>query len=332
MKYTAFGSTGINCSRLIYGTWYMPHEDKPNGEGVYPVSVKKSKELISKAIEVGINTFDTADVYRGVYNRGRKVPDYSDVGHAEEILGEAFKEYDRESLVIVTKVTGKTGPLPNDEGHSRKHVRKAISDSLKRLKTDYTDIYLLHSEDTRTPLDKSIRTMNNLIDEGQILHYGVSNFRAEQIEAMFGICREQGLEPPSVIQDVYNLINRNFESGNKKISEKYGLASMIYSPLAQGVLAGRYSKEDTSVSRQSYDGLFAARAPGLIASDVVKKVSEMGKSKSASMAKISLAWLISQGKNIFPIIGASKVEQLLDSADAVDLELGSKDIEALSAL
>lgn len=331
MKYTAFGSTGINCSRLIYGTWYMPHEDKLNGDGVYPVSVERSRELIAKAIDSGINTFDTADVYRGVYNRGRKVPDYTDVGRAEEILGDAFKEYDRESLVIITKVTGRTGPLLNDEGHNRKHVKKAISDSLRRLKTDYTDIYLLHSEDPRTPLEKSIRTMNSLIDEGQILHYGVSNFRTEQIEAMFSISREQGLEPPSVIQDVYNLINRNFESGNKKIAEKYGMASMIYSPLAQGVLAGRYAKEDTTVSRQSYDGFFATKAPDLLASDVVKKVSELGKTKSASMAKISLSWLLAQGDNIFPIIGASKAEQLLDSAGAVDLELSAKDIEMLAA-
>ncbi len=329
MKYVPFGGTGIKASSLIFGTWYLPHEDTQDESGVFPVSRERTISVINKAIEVGINVIDTADVYRGVYKRGTDNPDYEGVGRSEKILGEAIKGHDRESLVLVTKVTGRTGMLPNDSGHNRKHIRKAVSDSLERMDTDYIDVYLLHAPDSTTSLENALRSMNHLIEDGSILHYGISNFQPEQIEEMFSICRQSGLEPPSVIQDVYNLINRDFENGKLRLIEKYNMGAMIYSPLAQGVLAGRYSSGSEGVARKDYDGYFAEKAPQLTSQEIVNTLSEISVARSVSMAKISLAWLMSRSRNIFPIVGASKTEQLVDNAGSVDLELSAEDLARL---
>ena len=331
MNYESFGGTGIKVSRLIYGTWYLPHEDAKNNNGIFEVSRERSLEVINRAVEIGINFFDTADVYRGVYDRKSKQPGFEHVGLSEEILGEALSGHDRESFVIVTKVTGRTGPLPNDQGHNRKHIMKAVRDSLSRLKTDYIDIYLLHGPDASTSLENAIRSMNHLIDEGLILHYGVSNFQPEQVEEMFGICRHNGLEPPCAVQEVYNLIDRNFETGRLKVVEKHNMGAMIYSPLAQGVLAGRYSVETKDVPRKTYDELFAERASELAARETVRRVAEVAGTKGASMAGVSLSWLMSKSRNIFPIVGATRIEQLDDSAAATGLRLSDDEIRKLES-
>ncbi len=329
MNYESFGGTGIKVSKLIYGTWYLPHEDGRTANGLFPVSRERSFAVIERAVELGINFFDTADVYRGIYDRTSKTPGFENIGLSEQILGEALKQYDRESTVLVTKVTGRTGDLPNDQGHNRKHIMKAVKDSLSRLKTDYIDIYLLHGPDASTKLENSIRSMNHLVDSGLILHYGVSNFPPEQVEEMFGICRHNGLEPPSAVQEPYNLIDRNFEIGMLKLVEKHNIGAMIYSPMAQGVLAGRYSTETGSVPRKSYDAMFAGKVQGLVDRDIVSKVAEVSKSNGTSMAGVSLSWLMSKSRHIFPIVGATGIEQLEDSVASVDIKLSAEDLRKL---
>ena len=331
MNYEPFGGTGIKVSRLVYGTWYLPHEDAKDDNGLFPVSRKRSFSVINRALELGINFFDTANVYRGVYDRKSKQPGYEHIGLSEQILGEALSCQDRESVVLVTKVTGRTGSLPNDQGHNRKHIMKAVRDSLLRLKTDYIDFYLLHGPDASTSLENSIRSMNHLIDEGLILHYGVSNFQPEHVEEMFGICRHSGLEPPSAVQELYNLIDRNFETGKLKVIEKHNIGAMIYSPLAQGVLAGRYSGNADGTSRKAYDAMFAEKTSELAARETVSRVAEVSGSRGTSMSRVSLSWLISRSRNIFPIVGASGIEQLEDSAGATDLKLSEEDIRRLGA-
>ena len=329
MKYGTLGATGISVSRIALGSWYLPHVDTSDPNGIYDVDRQKSEAVINKSIELGINFFDTADVYRGVYNRNNQTPDFSKIGLAEQIVGETLASQDRESLVIVTKVTGRTGALLNDEGHNRKHIRKAIDNSLARLKTDYVDVYLIHGPDEVTSLENTARSMNALIEEGKILHYGLSNFSAQQIENMQQVCKEAGLESPSVVQDVYNLINRDFESEEIGLVEKYNLGAMIYSPLAQGVLAGRYSGELEGISRKDYESTFANKVSQLTDNKIVRAVAELSRGKSISMARISLSWLIHRNKNIFPIIGVSNLEQLEDSCKAADLELGEEDYKWL---
>ena len=182
MNYRAFGNTGIRVSDLILGTWYLPN----SGTKTKPqVDRETSLKLIRKAYDLGINFFDTADVYRGVYDRVNMQGNFKTVGLSEKILGEALKGYDRESFVVATKVMGRTGALQNDLGLNRKHVRSAIVKSLERLQMDYVDFYLMHAPDGVTGRYESAKSMNLLIEDGKILHYGLSNFESHEIVNMY---------------------------------------------------------------------------------------------------------------------------------------------------
>ncbi|EQD31860.1 Aldo/keto reductase, partial [mine drainage metagenome] len=176
------------------------------------------------------------------------------VGLAEKTLGEALKGYERESFVISTKVMGRTGPLQNDLGLNRKHVMYAIQRSMERLKVDYVDFYLMHAPDGVTSAQESARTMNLLIHDGKVLHYGLSNFESHNIMEYLSL---KDLETPSFIQDKFNLLERDHETRNIEVAERNSMASMIYSPLAQGVLAGRYLAREKDKSRSIYEKNFS---------------------------------------------------------------------------
>ncbi|MBX8643727.1 MAG: aldo/keto reductase [Thermoplasmata archaeon] len=328
MKTAPFGNSGIVTSRIVYGTWYLPHEDRQDERGLYPVDRKKAVAIIDRAFESGIRCFDTADVYRGVYYRASDKPGFENIGQSERILGEALKKRDREEYVIVTKVTGRTGPLENDAGHGRKHIRSAVSRSLERLQTDYIDFYLLHAPDPGTSLENAARSMNLLIEDGSILHYGVSNFRPDEVEEMFSVCRESGLEPPSVMQDVYNLINREFESSKLRIVEKHGMAAMIYSPLAQGVLAGRHSTGG-GIPRSRYEKLFSEKVQSLASSPEIERVKRIGERRSVPMSQVALAWLLRKSERIFPIVGATEESQIAECSMSTEVELSDDEMKEL---
>lgn len=315
MNYRAFGNTGIRVSDLILGTWYLPN----SGTKVKPqVDRENSLKLIRKAYDLGINFFDTADVYRGVYDRENMQGDYKTVGLSEKILGEALKGYDRESFAVATKVMGRTGALQNDLGLNRKHVRSAITKSLERLQMDYVDFYLMHAPDGVTGRHESARTMNILIDDGRILHYGLSNFESHEITEYLSL---HGIERPSFIQDKFNLIDRDQEQRNIAVAEKNGMASMIYSPLAQGVLAGRYLGAKRSKSRSIYEKNFADNKMTEANREKLLKLSEVAKDLGVTMSHVALAWLIGKGKAIFPIIGSTNLEQLEENVNASNLRL-----------
>jgi len=331
MNYISFGRTGIKVSRLVIGSWYLPHL-KESKNGVYPVDKDTSIKLIRKAYDLGINFFDTADVYRGVYDRSGKNPDFSNIGTSEKIIGEALKGYDRESFVISTKVMGRVGPLVNDSGLNRKHVKNAIKKSLERLGMEYVDIYFMHANDKITSIEEATRTMNLLINEGKILHYGVSNFEAFEISQMYNYAFSRGLDAPSAIQDEYNLLNRGIEKTNLVVASRYDMASMIYSPLAQGILAGRYLNEGNAISRKDYDPKFIDEVNFELNNKKVQKLNELAKTKGHTCAQLALSWLLNQGKFIFPIIGISNEEQLLDNLGAVDISLSNEDLKAVSEI
>jgi aryl-alcohol dehydrogenase-like predicted oxidoreductase len=331
MNYISFGRTGIKVSRLVVGSWYLPHL-KESKNGVYPVDKDTSIKLIKKAYDMGINFFDTADVYRGVYDRSGKNPDFSSIGTSEKIIGEALKGYDRESFVISTKVMGRVGPLVNDSGLNRKHVKNAIKKSLERLGMDYVDIYFMHANDNITSLEEAVKTMNLLINEGKILHYGVSNFEAFEITYMYNFAFNRGLDVPSAIQDEYNLLNRGIEKTNLVVSNRYDMASMIYSPLAQGILAGRYLNKGNVISRKDYDPKFIDDVNFELNNKKVQKLNELAKTKGYTCAQLALSWLLHQGKYIFPIIGISNEEQLLDNLGAIDVSLNDEDLKSISEI
>lgn len=329
MKYKSFGKTGIKVSELILGTWYLPNQVV---SGKRSVNRQSSIKLIKRAYDLGINFFDTADVYRGVYDRNTFSKNFDTVGLAEKIVGEALKGYDRESYVVSTKVMGRTGPLPNDSGANRKHMRSAIAKSLERLKMDYVDFYMIHGPDEDSGIEQTAKTMNILEDEGLILHYGVSNHSAHSIIRFLNLRYFEPLEPPAFIQDKYNLIERDLESTNIKVAEDNSLASMIYSPLAQGVLAGRYLQKSKKDSRKEYERWFEKNKVQEEHQASLEKLNEIAESKGVTMSQLALAWLLSRGRYIFPILGATKKEQLDDNVLSADLVLSPNEIEEFSNL
>ena len=334
MKYKSFGKTGVKVSELILGTWYLPNHEV---DGKRQVDRQSSIKLIKKAYELGINFFDTADVYRGVYERDMTPPNYDRVGTSEKILGEALKGYDRESFVISTKVMGRTGPLANDSGANRKHVRKSIQRSLERLQMEYVDFYMVHGPDEDSGIEQTARTMNLLEEEGLILHYGISNHSALDLVRYLNLKYFAPLEPPDFIQDKYNLIERDLETTNIKIAEDNSLASMIYSPLAQGVLAGRYMRDNKSGSRLEYEKWFSRTKKegyGLheINKEALERFKEIADSKGITMSQLAISWLINKGKYLFPIIGATKVEQLEENVNSEGVSLSSDEVSDLTKL
>ena len=325
MNYRAFGNTGIRVSDLILGTWYLPN----SGTKTKPqVDRETSLKLIRKAYDLGVNFFDTADVYRGVYDRENMQGNFKTVGLSEKILGEALKGYDRESFVVATKVMGRTGALQNDLGLNRKHVRSAIEKSLERLQMDYVDFYLMHAPDGVTGRYESAKTMNILIEDGKILHYGLSNFESHEIVEYLSL---DGVERPSFIQDKFNLIEREQETRNIAVAESNGMASMIYSPLAQGVLAGRYMGRKRDKSRSIYEKNFSDNRMTENNREKLLKLSEVAKSLGADMSQVALAWLIGKGRSIFPIIGSTNLEQLEENAKTSDLRLSSDVMKELDS-
>ena len=337
MKYKSFGKTGIKVSELILGTWYLPNKIV---NGRRKVSKEASIKLIKRAYDLGINFFDTADVYRGVYNRDKT--NFETVGLAEKILGEALKGYERESFVVSTKVVGRTGPLVNDSGANRKHVISAIAKSLERLQMDYVDFYVIHGPDENAGIEQTAKTMNILENEGKILHYGVSNHSALDLVRFLNLRYFSPLEPPDFIQDKYNLLERELEKANIKVAEDNSIASMIYSPLSQGVLAGRYLGKERSNSRLEYEKWFSRikiegyenKGYGLHENNkaALEKFEEIANSKGVSMSQLALSWVMNKGKHLFPIIGVTRMEQLEENVKSTDVNLSAAEVNDLAEL
>ncbi len=326
MQTRFLGGTGLKASVISFGTWYLPSISE---NGKKKVDKDQAIKIIRKAYELGINFFDTADVYRGVYNREQLSPDFSTIGQSEKILGEALDGYDRESFIISTKVMGRLGPLLNDQGLNRKHVLSAIRGSLERLRMKYVDFYLYHAPDNITSPEFAIKTMNLLIDNGQILHYGLSNFTYVELKKYLETAKETGMEAPAIIQDKLNLIERRNLTTVIKIAEENRMASMIYSPLAQGILAGRYINKDEKGSRKEYEKNFRGIPLMQENYDKLMRFFELSNETGIPMSTLSLMWVISRGEYIVPIIGASKLEQLEENVKAGELEINSQLMDKL---
>lgn len=334
MNYLPFGRTGLKVSRMALGTWYLPHQTQTADNGIYPVDKDNASKLFERAWDIGINFFDTADVYRGVYDR-KASGDYSTTGQSEKILGECLKGRGRDEFVLATKAMGATGPLPNDSGLGRKHLKSAVKKSLERLGLDYIDIYFAHAPDPLTGAGELIRTMNMLEIEGSILHYAVSNHTVLQLKEMIEISEKTGLEAPAGVQDKYSLLERTFESLELPLISKYGMGAMIYSPLAQGILAGRYLHEDSTVSRDSYEQIFNLEKKSKGRAQMLTAFADYSKAKGMKMSQLALSWLMSKSALLIPIIGASNIAQLEENVEAADYSMSSaeaKEIEGFFSL
>ena len=217
MDYRSLGRSGLKVSPICLGTMMFG-----------PTDEALSARIIAKAREAGVNFIDTADVYTE--------------GRSEEITGRAVNPH-RSHWVLATKVANPTGPGPNERGLSRRRIMEAAEASLRRLGTDWIDIYYLHKEDHATPLSETVRAMGDLVRQGKIRHFGVSNHRAWRVAEICRLCDEFGIDRPVVSQPYYNAMNRMPEVEHLPACDYYGLGVVPYSPLARGVLTGKYSPD-----------------------------------------------------------------------------------------
>ncbi len=331
MDYVSFGESGLKVSRLCLGNWHLPPSTEKDQYGVYKVDEDLSKKIVKRAIDLGINFFDTSNIYHGVLSGIDPVHS----GNAERILGEALQGYARDSLVIATKVFFKVADHPNGGGLSRKHVNWQIRESLKRLKTDYVDIYQMHRPDPTTPIEETLEAFSDMVRQGLVNYVGESYFDPTDIADIVHISRELHL-PFISMQEPYNLIERDTERDKFWLAKKYGLGIMAYIPLAQGVLSGKYAHGIPPMSRADYVPELAKRYLTPETLKAVAELSAMAEEKEITSSQLALAWILKkaeqEGITVVPIIGATKLEHLEDNVGAIDVKLSDDDMKRLDEI
>jgi aryl-alcohol dehydrogenase (NADP+) len=271
-----------------------------------------------RAIEAGINFFDTADVYS--------------LGVSEEITGRALKEYgpSRDKLVIATKVFNAMGDDPNQQGLSRKHIMHAIDDSLRRLQTDYVDLYQIHRFDPHTPIEETLEALDQVVRSGKALYIGASSMYAWQFLKMLQTSDSMGLTRFVTMQNHYNLVYREEEREMMPLCLDEGVGLIPWSPLARGFLAGNRNAENRGETVRAKTDDFAQRLY-YRQSDftVVDRLTEIAKKRGVQNAQIALAWILSKPGVSSPIIGASKMPHLDQAIEALQIHLDDSEIKAL---
>ncbi|MFC4007754.1 aldo/keto reductase family protein [Nonomuraea purpurea] len=302
MEFRHLGHSGLIVSEISYGNW-LTHGSQ--------VEEDAAKQCVAAALDEGITTFDTADVYAGT--------------KAEEVLGRALKGVRRESLEIFTKVFWPTGPGKNDRGLSRKHITEAIHGSLRRLQTDYVDLYQAHRFDNETPLEETLKTFDDLVRQGKVLYIGVSEWTADQIARALKIADEMGFDRIVSSQPQYSMLWRVIESEVVPLSEKEGIGQIVWSPIGQGVLTGKYlpGQQPPEGSRATDKG-GSAMIARFMRDDVLTRVQELKPVASdlgLSMAQLAIAWVLQNQNVSSAIVGASRPEQVRDNVKAAGVKL-----------
>jgi aryl-alcohol dehydrogenase (NADP+) len=317
MQLVNLGSTGLQVSRICLGC--MTYGSKKWREWV--LEEEESRPFIRQALELGINFFDTADMYS--------------VGVSEEILGRALKEFGpgRDRVVIATKVFNPMGDDPNQRGLSRKHIHHAIDDSLRRLGTDYVDLYQIHRFDPHTPIVETLEALTAVVKAGKALYIGASSMFAWQFGQMLYASDRLGLARFVSMQNHYNLIYREEEREMLPLCRAEGIGVIPWSPLARGFLAGnRRGREEGfgSTVRARTDDY--AKQMYYEASDfaVVERVTEIARQRGVNNAQVALAWVLQQPGVTAPIIGASKMQHLEDAVQALKLKLSDEELRKLT--
>ncbi|HEY1944362.1 MAG TPA: aldo/keto reductase [Roseiarcus sp.] len=313
MDYVRFGKTGMKVSRLCLGC--MTYGSKTWRDWV--LEEEESRPFIKRALELGINFFDTADVYS--------------VGASEEIVGRALKDFaKRDEVVIATKVYNPMGPGVNARGLSRKHIMDAIDASLKRLGTDYVDLYQIHRFDYETPIEETVEALNDVVRAGKALYVGASSMWTWQFARMISVARERGLAEFVSMQNFYNLVYREEEREMMKFCADQGLAVIPWSPLARGYLAGSGLGETASTVRGRTDVHTRALGLGSRQDETIRRrVIEVAEKHGAKPAVVALAWVLAKPYVTAPIVGASKPHHLEDAVAALSLKLDARTIAKL---
>jgi aryl-alcohol dehydrogenase-like predicted oxidoreductase len=313
MEYVKFGKTGLGVSRLCIGC--MTYGIPDRGRHPWTLDEEKSRPLIRQAVELGINFFDTANVY-------------SD-GTSEEILGRALKEYTRrEDVVIATKVHGRMRPGPNGAGLSRKAIFGELDNSLRRLGTDFVDLYQIHRWDPTVPIEETMEALHDVVKAGKVRYIGASSMYAWQFSKALYISRLRGWTEFVSMQDHLNLLNREEEREMLPLCADQGIAVMPWSPLARGRLTRAWNE---SSSRQETDEFGKKLYTQFPDSDrlIVDQVSAISSARGVPRAQVALAWLLQKKGVTSPIVGASKPDHLKDAVAALSLKLTAEEIASL---
>jgi len=303
VEFRYVGNSGFKISEITYGNWLTHGSQVENDQ---------AKACVRAALDVGITTFDTADVYANT--------------KAEAVLGEALKGERRESLEILTKVYWPTGPGGhNDVGLSRKHIMESINGSLRRLQTDYVDIYQAHRYDYETPLDETMQAFADVVRMGKALYIGVSEWSAQQIQQGHDLAEDLGIHLISN-QPQYSMLWRVIESDVIPVCVSLGMSQIVFSPIAQGILTGKYrpGEQPPEGSRATDERGGADMIKRWLSDDVLKRVQQLeplAKEAGLSMAQLAVAWVLQNDNVASAIVGASRPEQVTDNAAAAGLKL-----------
>jgi 1-deoxyxylulose-5-phosphate synthase len=313
MDYIRFGKTGMKVSRLCLGC--MTYGSPKWREWI--LEEEASRPFIKEALEKGINFFDTADVYS--------------LGASEEILGRALKDFaKRNEVVIATKVCSPMGDEVNSRGLSRKHIMEGIDASLRRLGTDYVDLYQIHRFDYDTPIEETVEALNDVVRAGKALYIGASSMWTWQFARMVSFARERGLVEFVSMQNFYNLIYREEEREMMKFCADQNLAVIPWSPLARGYLAGSGVGEKAATLRGRTDPYSVTLGLGSRQDEAIRKrVVEAAEKLGVKPAVVALAWVLSKSYITAPIVGASKPHHLDDAIAALSLKLDARAIAKL---
>jgi aryl-alcohol dehydrogenase-like predicted oxidoreductase len=310
MKYVNLGKAGVKVSRLCLGCMSFGNDAE------WKVELDQARKLVKKAIDLGITFFDTANVYS--------------TGRSEEITGECLKGY-RDNVVVATKVFFPMGEGPNDSGLSRRHLMQQIKASLKRLQTDHVDLYQIHRWDYGTPIEETMRALDDLVDKGMARYIGASSMYSWQFLKALYTSQRLGLERFVSMQNHYNLLYREEEREMIPLCKEEGIAIIPWSPLARGFLAGRYKQGETPSSpRYKSDKYLSERYFTPEDFQVLETVQSMANEKGVTSAQIALAWLFHKDVTS-PIIGATKPEHIEEAVAALDVKLEAEEMAQLEA-
>lgn len=314
MKYRNVGKSGLKVSEIALGSWMT--------DLTGTTQEKTAAQIVDFAYNNGINFFDCADAYSG--------------GAAERFLGKVLKKYPRRELVISSKVFYPTGKGVNDRGLSRKHIFESIDQSLENLQTDYLDMYFCHRYDPETPMEETLRAMSSLVDQGKILYYGVSEeWGSDRIEKAERIIQEDNLNPLTVVQPQYNMIDRYIENSIIDTCRNYGIGLTTFSPLSQGLLTGKYKKgqplpkgsrathqKDHQINKMLTDENL----------DKVARLSKVAAELGTNMPILAMAWILQRPEISCVIAGASKQSQLENNLRASGFKIPKDAMESIDKI
>lgn len=316
MKYKTLGDTGLLVSKLCFGAMTFH-----GGTGLFRMignsNQAEADELVKACVERGINFFDTADIYSE--------------GGSEEMLGQSFKNLgiDRKNVVIATKCYGRVGPNHNDVGASRKHIIEAVDASLRRLKTDYIDLYQIHGSDPVTPIEETLKTLDTLVNQGKVRYIGCSNWQAWKLQRALDISEFKNLARFDTLQAYYSIAGRELERELVPLMEHSKTGLLVWSPLAGGLLSGKFSRDNQKPAnsrRSDFDFPIVDKERTWKILDVMNPIAN---EHNCSVAKIALAWLLAKPVVTSVIIGARNLKQLEDNCGSIDIALTADQLKAL---